>query len=100
MASRSGPSASANSVPKKWAAAAVAVLVVFVLWVAYRSLFASPVALTAPPLKPTPVMDWIHQKAKESGGDINKLSQQDRMQLMMQTSGMGEQLLKRYAHEQ
>lgn len=100
MALGSNPIGKSGSISKRLVVAAVAGLVIFIGWLAYHNLFASPVPLTAPPSKSSAESDWVRQKAQESGGDINKLSQQDRIKLMMQTRGEGEKLLKLYAHPQ
>jgi hypothetical protein len=79
-------------------AVAVAVLLLFVGWLAYANLFAPP---KAPP--PTPEaqqrLDKYDDWAKKTHGDINKLSPEERDTLMKETGGYGAGILQKIAKD-
>ncbi len=72
--------------------------------VAYRAMRAgagtagAPAApRAAPTAQVNPESGWIAEKAREAGGDINRLSPADRARLDRLTSGHGEQALEAFA---
>jgi hypothetical protein len=74
------------------------VLLAFVGWLAYANLFAPP--------KPAPMdakgqanHDFIKRLAKQSGGDINKLSPEDQQKLRELAKGYGAIALKKVFEE-
>lgn len=76
-------------------AGVVVVLIAFIAWLGYINL----VPHTEPPeVKTTPEgaanNAWITQKAKESGGDISRLSADDQAKLQKITRGFGAVALK------
>jgi len=96
MATKSGTSG-ANQVSPGLLAAVVVVLVLFVGWLAYHN-FVPPKPPVIPDTVNSPVANWIRSKARESGGDISKLSPEDVQRLQSVTQGKGEAYLKKYAH--
>ena len=82
-----------RSVSPALIAACVVALLIFVGWIAYANLLA--------PAKPAP-MDakgqenhaFIKRLAKESGGDMSKLSPEDAQKLQDMTKGYGAMALK------
>lgn len=77
---------------------ALAALVIFVGWLAYANLFAGP---KGPPrsAEGDAKKAWIAGLAKQSGGDINKLSPEDRNKLMSMTAGHGADALRHMAEQ-
>ena len=92
MSVQTGRSAKKNVSPAMIAVLAV-VLLAFVGWLAYANLFAppKPAAMDA---KAQANHDWIKQLAKQSGGDISKLSPEDTQKLQEMTKGYGAMALK------
>ena len=86
-------SRSLKSTPTPFVVAAiVGVLVLLLAWMA-KVNFAP--ALREPPVgPPTAQSTWVEQKAKETGGDINNLSAEDRQKLEQMTMGHGEFALR------
>jgi hypothetical protein len=78
-------------------AVGVVALLLFLGWMAYRN-FGPPPHPRIPENVHTPIADWVRAKARESGGDINKLNPEDQMKLQNVTQGKGVAYLKRYAH--
>lgn len=76
-------------------AVALIALVLFVGWMAYLNF--APPKYGKPTEVDTPIANWIRAKARESGGDINKLSPEDVQKLQSVTQGKGEVYLKHYA---
>ncbi|HZP80834.1 MAG TPA: hypothetical protein VFB21_04280 [Chthonomonadaceae bacterium] len=73
------------------------VLIAFLVWMGYRAFGPEP---KPPPTEAAKAYDaWWDKIAKESGGDISKLSQEDMRKLQATTYGHGEQALKAYAQE-
>ncbi len=95
MATRPNQAKARNGISPVAIIAAVVVLLILVSWMGYANFGAH-----AEPYKPasTPENEannaWITQKAKESGGDINKLSPEDREKLQRLTRGFGAMALK------
>ena len=85
-----------GGVPPALVAVAVAVVVALAAMVGYKSL--SPAAPEIANVEQSPQQKetsaFVALKAKESGGDINKLSPEDRDKLQQLTMGHGEQALK------
>jgi hypothetical protein len=78
-------------------AIAVVVLLLVVVWIGYRAL--APPPFDKPPANVhSQVGDWVRTKARESGGDINKLSPEDQQRLQSVTQGKGAAYLKKYAN--
>ena len=96
MATRTSSSMNQSAKPVAIAVAVIALLVL-VGWLAYAS-FGPP---KAPPMSKEVQgrHDWIASLAKQSGGDINKLSATDRDKLQAMTGGHGAQALKGMASE-
>jgi hypothetical protein len=92
MASKSGPSGMNQQVKPGMIITAVVVLLALISWLAYANLIAPP----SRPLtdKQQETNAWIAKLAKESGGDLNKLSEEDRSKLQQMTAGHGEMALK------
>jgi delta 1-pyrroline-5-carboxylate dehydrogenase len=95
MAQTSTSSSANRAVPWPVTAAAIFLCVVAVLFIGWRSLSGSTPVSRGPsalvPLRaPNP---WIVEKARESNGDINRLSQSDQMKLQQLTQGHGAQAL-------
>jgi len=73
----------------------IAVLI-FVIWWGYKNFGPEK----APPTAASNSYDaWFDKVAKESGGDISKLSQADAGKLQSQTLGHGAQALSGYAKQ-
>lgn len=70
---------------------AVLALLAFVGWIGYRTFGPEPPVHN----ELTDAHDkWLDKVARDSGGDINKVSQEDQMKLQKQYMGHGEQMLK------
>lgn len=81
--------------PKTMAALfAIVLAVALIAWQAYR--YFGPRPEYPPPVQTRneQVSDWIRVMAEKSGGDINRLSPQERQQLEMLTRGNGEIALR------
>ena len=76
--------------------AVVVLLVAFVGWRFYAYFGPHTPVAESKPLLPQyqEANDWVTQKAKESQGDVTKLSPEDQQQLSEQTHGMGATVLK------
>ncbi len=76
--------------------AAVSVLILFLGWQFYTYFVPHSPPAESKPMRPEfkEVNDWITQKAKESQGDINRLSKQDQQMLSDKTRGNGAMVLK------
>jgi hypothetical protein len=70
----------------------VVVLLAFISWLAYANLIAPPSRPMTDKQKETDA--WIAKLAKESGGDLSKLNEEDRSKLQQMTAGHGEMALK------
>ena len=88
---------SASRISPGVVAAAVIILVLFVVWIGYRSL-APPAPEKVPDNVDSPIANWVRTKAHESGGDLSKLSPEDQQKLQSVTQGKGEAYLKKYAN--
>lgn len=75
---------------------AVIALVAFLGWQSYVYFAPHEPVAEAKPLLPEykAANDWVAQKAKESQGDVTKLSPEDQKQLAEKTHGMGATVLK------
>src|SRR2546421_12594271 len=69
-------------------AAVIAVLVLFIGWLAYANLLAPP---KAPPLVKGTNYTFVEKVAKQAGGDYTKLSAEDQAKLESMTMGHGKQ---------
>lgn len=79
-----------NGVHPAVAGVMVTGLVGLVGWIGFRSL-----APKAPnPVKMSPQMTWLKEKAVESGGDINKLNPEDRKRLEQEQGQHAAEALK------
>lgn len=78
----------------KFAILAIVLAVALLVWQAYR--FFGPRPEYPPPghARNEQVSEWIRALAQKSGGDINRLTPQERAQLEMLTRGNGEVALK------
>jgi hypothetical protein len=95
MSARPG-GAGKNPVSPGLIAVVVVILLLFVGWIGYRNL-APPPHPVLPDNVDTPIARWIRDKARESGGDISKLSPADQQKLQSITQGKGEAYLKKYS---
>jgi hypothetical protein len=76
----------------------LAVLALFIGWLAYANLFAPP--RDVPMSKEAQGKnDRLKQLAKQSGGDISKLSEEDRNWVTSVTGGYGAMVLQNLAKE-
>jgi len=98
MASKSGPSAANQQVKPGMIIAAVVALLALISWLAYANLIAPPSRPLTDKQRETDA--WIAKLAKESGGDLNKLSEEDRNKLQQMTVGHGEYALKKALGQQ
>jgi hypothetical protein len=96
--SRSSQKEKSAGVPPALVVVLVVVLLAFVGWLAYANLAAPP--------KPAPMdakgqanHDFIKRLAKQSGGDMSKLSQEDVQKLQEMTKGYGAMALKNVLNE-
>ena len=85
-----------GSVPPAIIATAVAVVVALAAMIGYKSLSpaAPEIANIEPSTQAKETNAFVALKAKESGGDINKLSAADRDKLQELTRGNGERALQ------
>ncbi len=95
MAQTSTSSSANRAVLWPVTAAAIFLCVAAILFIGWRSLSSSTPASNGPsaliPLRaPKP---WIVEKARQSNGDINRLSQSDQQRLQQLTQGHGAQAL-------
>ncbi len=88
MATRSRETRDRGGVSPALIAVSAALLLVFIGWLAYANLFAPP--------KPAPMdqkaeanHEFIKRLAKQSGGDMSKISPEDRQKLEYITSNHG-----------
>lgn len=88
-----------KSVPPAVVAAAIAAFVAIAGIIGYKTLSpaAPEIAQVEPSAQAKEIGDFLALKAKESGGDINKLTPGDRDKLQQLTGGRGEQALFSYA---
>jgi hypothetical protein len=88
---RTTNSALANGrIPPLLTAAMVCGLVLFISAITWMNLAPrGPMPISVPPTAKTPESQWLRQKAKQCGGDINKLSETDRAKVNSMTHNMG-----------
>jgi hypothetical protein len=99
LVAKSSPDTDRNNVKPTALIAAVAVLILLVGALAWHFFGPSPSsgqarALTA---EEKANQDWLDQKAKESGGDFNKLSPEDQRRLFSLRGPQGPFILKQQA---
>ena len=76
----------------------VVLVLLFVGWMAYSHLFAGPQAAPMT-VQAKASNDRLKQLAKQSGGDIGKLSEDDRNWVTQNTGGYGAMVLQNLAKE-
>jgi hypothetical protein len=77
-------------IPPLLTAAVVCGLVLFISAIAWMNFAPrTPLPISVPPTAKTPESQWLRQKAKQCGGDINKLSEADRTKVNSMTHNMG-----------
>src|SRR5579883_1012507 len=96
MAVRSSKTQEKGNVGAPIIAVAILALIALLIWLGYRSFGPSgkPLEFTNISAEDKANNAWIAQKAKESGGDMSKLSAEDVARLQQITRGMGAMALK------